>query len=242
MKHVFVSVVIPAYNEDTVIDMCLDSFVLQKTKHKFEVIIVDNNSTDNTYNLVKSYENKLNLKVIKEEQKGRGVARNTGFAHATGDIILSTDADAIVPPHWIETLASYMEEKEGVYVAVTGSHIINDCSRFNNFLLNAFSPFLMDLHSIFFGHQWLSGYNFAVWKDVYVKTGGFRTDLNALEDIDIGFKINKLGKIKFLRSLNVISSGRRFKRGVFRVLFPRIYEVFACYLDRKRKFYLTDIR
>ena len=106
MKHVFVSVVIPAYNEDMVIDMCLDSFVLQKTKHKFEVIIVDNNSTDNTYNLVKSYENKLNLKVIKEEQKGRGVARNTGFAHATGDIILSTDADAIVPPHWIETLAS----------------------------------------------------------------------------------------------------------------------------------------
>ena len=61
-----ISVVIPAYNEEQSLPATLNSLVNQKTKYDFEVIIVDNNSTDNTGKVAKSYENKLHKTEIIE--------------------------------------------------------------------------------------------------------------------------------------------------------------------------------
>ena len=105
-----ISVVIPAYNEEQSLPATLNSLVNQKTKYDFEVIIVDNNSTDNTGKVAKSYENKLHVKVVQETQKGRGAARKCGFAKAQGDIIASTDADTTLPGNWIESIGNFFEK------------------------------------------------------------------------------------------------------------------------------------
>lgn len=92
-----ISVVIPAFNEEAYIKQCLTSLVNQQTTEAYEVIVVDNNSTDSTIQIVQKFNQLLNLKIIHEKVKGRGSARKRAFYETSGKIILSTDADAIVP-------------------------------------------------------------------------------------------------------------------------------------------------
>lgn len=74
------SVVIPAYNEEELIGNCLNALVAQKTTEEFEVIVVDNNSRDKTAEIAEKYKSKLNLKILLQKEKGRGAARQKGFA------------------------------------------------------------------------------------------------------------------------------------------------------------------
>jgi len=92
-----ISIVIPAYNEEENIRCCLEGLVAQKTDQEFEVIVVDNVSTDKTSGVARTFVDKINLRVVEEHTKGRGAARCRGFSEATGETILSTDADCVVP-------------------------------------------------------------------------------------------------------------------------------------------------
>lgn len=84
------SIIIPAYNVQDYIDRALES-VLKQTFNDYEIIIVDDCSTDNTYEKVKKYNN---IKLLKnEENKASGGARNTGLNYATGEYIVFLDAD-----------------------------------------------------------------------------------------------------------------------------------------------------
>src|SRR5438045_2121373 len=113
-----ISVVIPAYNEEKLIGTCLDSLAAQVTSKKFEIIVVNNNSTDKTTEIIKHHSRNLNVRVVDERRKGRGIARATGFRNAKGLIIFSTDSDAIVPHDWIEETLRYFENPR--VIAVTG--------------------------------------------------------------------------------------------------------------------------
>ncbi|OGY09045.1 MAG: hypothetical protein A2782_00975 [Candidatus Blackburnbacteria bacterium RIFCSPHIGHO2_01_FULL_43_15b] len=105
-----VSVIIPAYNEEKLIGTCLDSLV-EQTDANFEVVLVDNNSTDQTSAIAQQYAKKLNLTIVLEKRKGRGKARATGFLKARGQYLLSTDADTTVPPTWVETITRQLDSK-----------------------------------------------------------------------------------------------------------------------------------
>lgn len=235
-----ISIVIPAHNEEKLISRCLDSLVNQQTTQDFEVIVVDNNSTDKTKEITEKYKHKLNLRILFENQKGRGRARWRGFKAAQGDVILSTDADAIVPPNWIEGITCCFKEKN--IIAVTGSCRINDCSWFVNISFNFFQPTAMILYRVFFGHFWLSGFNFAIRKSAYVKSGGFNPELNTLEDIELSFKVKKIGRIKFVSNLPVIMSGRRFKNGMIMGIISYIITFIQYFLFDRREIDLEDIR
>lgn len=235
-----VSVVIPAYNEEDNITKCLQALVGQETEEKFEVILVNNNSTDKTEEIAKTFLAKLNLKILLEKQKGRGIARHMGFMKANSNIILSTDSDAHVPKNWIDTLVANLK-KNGV-VAVTGTCRISDCSKTTNNSFNFFQPLFMKGYRLVFKHYWLSGFSFAIYKNIYQKSGGFNTKLNAQEDIDLSFKVAKLGKIHFISNLPVTFSGRRFKDGLIKGLIPYIVTFFEYFLFKKKNMELSDIR
>lgn len=235
------SVVIPAYNEENQISSCLDALVKQSTDRRFEVIVVDNNSTDNTSKIVNNYKKKLNIKVVIEEQKGRGSARKTGFKKASGDIILSTDADTIVPEDWIERIITIFESNKNV-LAVTGVCQIVDNSKLTNALFNIFQPLSMRIYRLFFGHYWLSGFNFAVRKSSYLTSGGFDPKLNVQEDIDLSFKVSKVGKIKFLPDLCVNVSGRRFQKGFIKGVTPYLSSFSSYFFLKRKDVYLDNPR
>jgi glycosyltransferase involved in cell wall biosynthesis len=93
-----VSIVIPVYNEEGQLALCLDAIASQTVK-PFEVIVVDNNSTDATAAIASRYPF---VKVLHEPQQGPSYARDCGFNAARGDIIGRLDGDSIITPNWVE--------------------------------------------------------------------------------------------------------------------------------------------
>src|ERR1019366_8076903 len=92
-KHMRVSLVIPAYNEKHHIKACLDHIASQRVV-PYEVIVVDNASTDKTAAIARSYDF---VTLITEKRQGVVFARDTGFNLARGDIIGRIDADTLLP-------------------------------------------------------------------------------------------------------------------------------------------------
>lgn len=237
MKDSNISIVIPAFNEEKYIEASLQSLVDQNTNN-FEVILVDNNSTDNTVKIAEKFKDVLNLKIINEKKQGRGAARARGFQEAKGDIILSADADTIVYKDWIETL---IKDLKGDIVATTTSTQIHDCSKLTNLMFNFLQPQILIVYRLFSGHFWVNAYSFAILRSAYLKTGGFNPSLQAQEDVDLSFKIAKIGKVKLIRK-PVIFSGRRFKDGLFTGLFEYVRTFTDAFVLKKKYVFLDNPR
>ncbi len=97
-----VSVVIPAYNEEKNILRTLLSLASNTTQRTVEIIVVNNNSKDNTEALAKA----AGVTCITETKQGITAARNAGLAVAKGTYVLNADADSIYPPDWIEEMVA----------------------------------------------------------------------------------------------------------------------------------------
>ncbi|CAN5188434.1 hypothetical protein BH09PAT1_BH09PAT1_5500 [soil metagenome] len=235
-----ISVVIPAYNEEKTLPLLLESFIHQTSKKPYEIILVNNNSTDNTDKIANSFKDRLPIHVILEKQKGRGPARRTGFATAKGEIILSTDADAILPPTWIETMSNYFHDI--TVSAVTGTCVIKDLNFIDREIFNFIQPKLMFGYRLVWGHYWLTGSNFGIRKIDYEKAGGFDISLNAMEDIHLSPKVHQTGKIILNSSLPVTVSGRRFEDNLFKGLFEYGWSFTGYRLRGRQKAHLRDNR
>jgi len=99
-----ISIIIPIYNQADKLAKCLDSILAQSYKD-FEIITVDDGSTDNPEKIIKKYEDKLVIKFIKLKVNGGApIARNRGFAESTGGFLFFCDADAVLVPEALETL------------------------------------------------------------------------------------------------------------------------------------------
>lgn len=103
-----VSVVIPAYNEEKNILRTLLALSSNTTKRSVEIIVVNNNSKDNTEALVKA----TGINCIPETKQGITAARNAGLAVATGKYVLNADADSVYPPDWIEEMTAPLERND----------------------------------------------------------------------------------------------------------------------------------
>lgn len=100
-----VSIVIPAYNEESVIRQCLIAAIYQSVP-AHEIIVVDNRSTDRTAAIVQQmqqeYPESPVILLSQHEDQGLIPTRNYGLNHATGDILGRIDADSVVEPDWVE--------------------------------------------------------------------------------------------------------------------------------------------
>ena len=96
-----VSVIIAAYNCDKYINQCIDSLLNQSFKN-FEIIVVDDGSTDRTYSILNEYKTKnKNLYIYRQKNKYAGVARNNGLSRAKGEYVLFLDADDFFEPNML---------------------------------------------------------------------------------------------------------------------------------------------
>lgn len=234
-----ISVVIPAYNEEKYLGRTLESLVNQTTQTSFEVIVVDNNSTDKSAAVAQEFQLRLNLKVIKEPRQGRGAARDSGFSQAQGEIILGTEADTILPQDWIDKLFKNFDQTN--IVAVTGTCTFDSYKRQVK-LMDFFQPLFMRLYRLFFGHYWLSGFNFGIRKEIYKRVGGFKSDLKTLDDVELAARVNKLGKIVFIPDTPVLVSGRRFESGILRGLGEYVQSFWQLMILKKNVNTFSDVR
>ncbi|MDB5164415.1 MAG: hypothetical protein JWL89_41 [Candidatus Saccharibacteria bacterium] len=101
-----VSIVIPVYNEAAQLGACLEA-ISRQTVAPFEVIVVDNNSTDSTATVAQSYPF---VKLLSESRQGVLHARTTGFDAARGEIIARIDADSLLPSDWVASVQEVFQD------------------------------------------------------------------------------------------------------------------------------------
>jgi len=200
-----VSLIIPVFNEEKYITLCLESLEKQIEKPN-EIIIVDNNCTDNTINIVKKYKKILPIKIVKEKKKGVVFARNRGFSKAKGDILARCDADSILPKNWIKKIKENFSKNK--IDGLTGPIIFYD------FLLKTsfFSKIYLLLMKILQKGETLLGPNMAISKKIWekIKKEVCFDEKNIHEDIDLSLHILKNnGKIIYDFNLIVYASSRR---------------------------------
>jgi biofilm PGA synthesis N-glycosyltransferase PgaC len=108
----FISIVVACRNEEKNLPILLDALAGQGyPASSFEIIIIDDNSVDRTYSVASEYTSIKNLKVLMSVGKGKKLAIRKGIETATGDLIVTTDADCIMGSRWLSSIASFVEEK-----------------------------------------------------------------------------------------------------------------------------------
>lgn len=120
---IFFSIIIPTYNRADFISKTIAS-VLDQTYPHFEIIIVDDGSTDNTEEVIKSISHPK-LRYFKKQNGERGAARNYGVQRSKGSYINFFDSDDFLYPHHFETAAKFIKEHKAVFFNV-GYEILNE--------------------------------------------------------------------------------------------------------------------
>lgn len=130
MNKGLVSIIVPCYNVEKVIDKCIKS-ILNQTYRKLEVIFVNDGSTDNTEKIVLSYKKEFEqknmiFKYIYQENKGLGGAINTGLKHFTGEYLSWPDADDALTSTSIEKKVVFLENKPEYGSVTSDANIYNE--------------------------------------------------------------------------------------------------------------------
>ena len=189
-----VTVVVPAYNEEKVIRRTIES-LLASDYTKFEIIVVDDGSTDRTYDVaIESYGSDPRVTVLRKINGGKAEALNFGWRKANGDVIIALDADTLFRTHTIAALAHrFADEKIGAIAgnAKVGNRI-NVVTKWQaleyvtsqNFDRRAFAS--LNCITVVPG-------SVGAWRrSVLEEAGGFSPDTLA-EDQDLTIQVRKLG-------------------------------------------------
>ncbi|PQJ73534.1 glycosyltransferase [Polaribacter butkevichii] len=103
------SIIIPVYNRPTEIDELLESLTKQDFSNNFEVLIIEDGSTEKSEVVVGKYKNQLDINYFFKENSGAGASRNFGMQHATGDYYIILDSDVIVPSQYLYEVNKALE-------------------------------------------------------------------------------------------------------------------------------------
>lgn len=220
------SIIIPAHNEE---ERIADTIVAALTQDytPFEIIVVNNSSTDRTKEIASTFP----VTVVDEQKKGLLYARERGRINASGDIIVNMDADCLPEKDWLSRgIAHFNNEKN---IAVSGPYSYYDLPFISRiFFLLTFKYIsrpmntLLQLPFVKKGGVLVGGNTF-IRASVLQKTDGY-TDTAAFwgEDTDTAKRISPYGKIIFDGDLIMKTSGRRFKKEGFIHLSRKYFTVF----------------
>lgn len=199
------SIVIPAFNEEDLLADCLNA-VLSQTIKPHEIIVVDNNSTDNTVAIAKSFRG---VRVVSQHLLGITATRDKGFDIATGDIIVRTDADTRPDPNWLERILLSMTPDVR---AVTGPIYYFDLPAQKS-LKNLGIFIQTKLAGRNLRPKFLAGSNMAIRKETWQKiSGSVCRKENIHEDLDLAIHLLKNGyAIGYDQRMRVATSARRLR-------------------------------
>jgi len=129
MGNLTVSIIIPAYNAAKTIAACLDS-IANQTYDDYEVIIINDGSVDNTLEIIKTYEQRINrIKIIDKKNGGVSSARNVGLQNASGDYVTFVDADDSLVKTFLENICSIKSDPISYDLVIIGAELQSTESR-----------------------------------------------------------------------------------------------------------------
>lgn len=186
------SVIIPCYNAARTIADQLDALASQQCSEPWEILIVNNRSTDNTVEIVEGYSQHLpNLRIIEAaEQQGSAYALNIGVRVATGEALLFCDADDVVGEGWVAAMGEGLTK----YDFVSGPFEIEKLNR-SSLQMNRVNPQPSGIQEYtyppYLPHA--GGGNMGVKRSVFEKVGGFDESMAGLQDTDFCWRVQLAG-------------------------------------------------
>lgn len=195
------SVIVPALNEETCIETCLKSILMQTLpRNSYEIIVSDGASNDRTVEIARKYADR----VVVSEKRGIWLGRNLGAQFAKGRYLVFIDADTRIKEDYLETVRRSLES--GVVGLTTAFEIEGSGlkTRIFEYICNCYLGINSKIDNVC-----LNGINLCVPRDVFMKVGGFRD--YALEDAAFGRELRKEGQTCFLMQRLVVTSPRRLE-------------------------------
>ena len=190
-----ISIVILNHNNDRVIHKCVNSVLRHGGRYRYETIVVDNNSQDDSVNnLIDNFGNKI--KIIKNDKNGCSSGRNLGVQNAKGEYIVFLDSDQwVVSDTWLDAGLWILENRKTVGAVSWGAGWFSSEScqgpivdYFENRAISCNMLYRNDV-------SYLATSGLIMRKDIFVKIGGFDEfyDPTCFEDTDLSFAINHYG-------------------------------------------------
>lgn len=207
-----VSVVVPALNEAAFLPRCLHALALQDYTGGYEVIVVDNNSTDATSEVAVAH----GARVVREQRPGVCAARQRGTEVARGEIVVSTDADTTVGPRWLTRIADTFD-RDPQCVCVAGPCQYRGGPWWGLAYIKVLFGLVCGIFRVT-GHVfYVTATNLAFRKSAW---SGY--DLNLTQggdEVDLLRRLRKQGHVVFLLDNPSLTSPRRLNNGLFYNLF-----------------------
>lgn len=192
-EYPFISFLIPCYNDGNTVKSTIESIYNVYDHKKFEIIIVDDKSKDNSYSVLQNLQKKYKFKLIKNKKNlGKTLSLNNIYKHAKSDILFFVDADIILNKKAVDDLIARLQSNDKV-MAVSCPYNTNN---------EGFIPTMQNLdYNMFLIVQ--ASYNLAscisLWggclmvrKKAFEEVGLFSVNM-LCEDLDLAFKLNKAG-------------------------------------------------
>ncbi|RPI33601.1 MAG: glycosyltransferase, partial [Nitrospiraceae bacterium] len=185
-----ISVIIPAYNAEKTIGRCLDALTKQAYIGEFEIIVIDDGSTDSTPDIVAQFDK---AKLIKQKNAGPASARNKGASAARGEIILFTDSDCVPEPDWISHMLRPFHEDSEV-AGVKGAYKTRQreiTARFVQLEYEDKYKYMLKDRYIDFIDTYSAGFR----KDVFLEMNGYDTafPVACAEDVELSYRMSNKG-------------------------------------------------
>jgi len=183
------SVIVPAFNAEQTLSSCLESLLNQTLPHeKYEVIVVDDGSTDRTAEIARIYD----VRYLFQNNRGPAAARNHGARVAQGHIVLFTDSDCVPVPNWIEEMTTPFSDPE--LAAVKGSYRTRQRELVARFAQQEFE----DRYDMLLKHSHIDmvdSYSAAFQKEVFTTAGGFDESFPKAnnEDTELSYRLAASG-------------------------------------------------
>lgn len=226
-----ISIIIPVYNAEKTLNECLNS-VLNQDYDRYELVVVDNCSTDSTKDIIFNFQKKNPfIKYVFEKKKGRGSARNAGVSESNGEIIVMVDSDCIAPNNWLRNItAPIRDEGEN---AVQGGELDATGNYWSKNIQLASEKFISESLSKdrkYTTH--LDTKNFAI-KGQIMRALMFDKAIGNIEDFELALRLRKITKTRFLEDVRVEHYHKSSLRKFFAVQFDRAYWVYQIFQKHK---------
>jgi len=197
-----ISVVIPTYNRKYLLDKTLESLFTQTCpSESYEIIVVDDGSTDNTEELVKKLRKQAHceLRYFRQTKKSPAAARNLGVSYARGELIAFTDDDCIADKSWLDEIISTFKKNHDI-LGVEGK---------TKSIESKITPFTHQMVNV--NGNYFITCNIAYRKSILKQIGGFDEEYPSPfnEDLDLAFEVLNHGRIIFTPTAVVIHPPRK---------------------------------
>ncbi|PIZ46019.1 hypothetical protein CO180_00015 [candidate division WWE3 bacterium CG_4_9_14_3_um_filter_41_6] len=234
------AVLITAHNEEAYIGAALKALDAQTVpRSSFDVVVVDNASTDRTAQIAKDG----GAVVISEPKKGIPFALKAGYDYVFSqgyEWVLQTDADSQVSPLWVESFVTRAEKND--VVGVTGPVYFNDIPSVLKFLtLSGYKAFVL-LQAYIVGYYQFTGSNMAMNMSAYQSIGGIDTSYLISADVDLSRRLAKIGKIAYVSAMSVGVSSRRIRKQPLRALKMYAKGLYSAIRGKSSTIELDDVR